>query len=112
MPVPIGRSCRARLVVIFRKVNERFSARLNPCAIRKAALIGQSRVVNPLNTWPEICSASYSIAETGVTVNTSTTRTTIKRTSTEGVQVFSRIGRCQFDHLNLTRIVIHDHAFA
>ncbi len=40
MPVPIGKSCRARLVVLFGNVNERFSAPYKPCAIRKVAVIG------------------------------------------------------------------------
>ncbi len=44
MPVPIGRFCRARLVVLFGKVNERFSAPLNPCATRKVASIGRAKL--------------------------------------------------------------------
>ena len=44
MTVPIGRFCRARLVVLFGNVNERFSAPLNPCATRKADSIGQNQL--------------------------------------------------------------------
>lgn len=44
MPVPIGRFCRARLVLLFGKVNERFSAPRNPCAIRKVDSIGRDKL--------------------------------------------------------------------